>query len=493
MADRLTPYWLMMVLATCLVGCRTSAPEALPAATRGAIELELQAVSDGKTDATETLQQVIDSGAGVVRLPPGAYRVTRPIVVDLSRVGFTSIAGGGVARLVMEGPGPALKVIGTHEGTADPGTVKDAVWDRQRMPTIVGLEIVGAHEKAVGIEATGTMQLIIQRVNIRRALHGVHLTTRNRNVIIAECHVYENRGIGVFLDDINLHQINMTNCHISYNQGGGVVVRGGNVRNLQIGSCDIEGNMGLETRPTANVLLDTTAGGSIGEIAIVGCTIQHDHDAPGSANIRIVGTGERRSFTDELRDGNITISDNVLSDVQINLDIRDRRGVTIVGNTFWKGYTHDLRIENSSSIVVAANVFDQNSRYHYGDGVDARRGLVFRNCDGATITGVHVAGIGAAQAGLVVERSDRFNIANCTILDCSVGVLLDRVVRSRLSDCLIRDDREGHGDSLSLKVTGGRDNVIIDNLLFNRKEVMPGTAAMEGNRSSAENAAPDGS
>ena len=347
------------------------------------------------------------------------------------------------------------------------------------MPTIVGLEIVGAHREAVGIEATGTMQLIVQRVNIRRALHGVHLTTRNRNVIIAECHVYENRGIGVFLDDVNLHQINVTNCHISYNQGGGVVVRGGNVRNLQIGSCDIEGNMGLETPPTANVLLDTTRGGSIGEIAIVGCTIQHDHDAPGSANIRIVGGGDRRSFTDELRDGNITIADNVLSDVQINVDIRDRRGVTIVGNTLWKGYTHDLRIENSSSVVVAANVFDNNPRYHYGDGARARRGLVFRDCDGGTLTGLHVGGIGAAPAGLVVERCRRFNITGCTILDCSVGVLLDDVALSRVSDCLIQDDREGHADSLSLKVTGGRDNVIVDNLLGNPHEIAPGAAAVE--------------
>ncbi len=188
MADRRAPYWLILVV-TYLVGasCQTGDPRTSTEPARATAALE--AVSDGKADATEVLQRVIDSGAGIVRLPRGTYRVTRPIVVDLNRVGFTSISGGGVARLVMEGPGPALKIIGTHQGTADPGTVDEAVWRRQRMPTIVGLEIVGAHEEAVGIEATGTMQLIVQRVNIRRALHGVHLTTRNRNVIIAECHV----------------------------------------------------------------------------------------------------------------------------------------------------------------------------------------------------------------------------------------------------------------------------------------------------------------
>lgn len=420
MFDRCAPYRLVL-LATSLIAasCRISDPSA---PTPGVPELA--AVADGKSDATQTLR-IIDSGAAHIPLPPGDYRLTRPLVVELDRVGRTSISGGDVARLVMYGPGPAIRIIGTHKGTADPGTVAEAVWERQRMPVIAGLEIVGAHDEAVGLEATGTMQLVIQRVTIRRALHGVHLTTRNRNVIIADSHFYENRGIGLFLDGVDLHQIGVTNCHISYNRGGGVVVRGGNVRNLQIGACDIEGNMGSDSPPTANVLIDTTGGGSIGEVAIAGCTIQHDHNAPGSANVRILGNGERRSFTEELRDGNVTIADNVMSDVQVNIDIRDRRGVTIAGNTLWKGYTHDLRVENGSGIVLAANVFDQNPRYHYGDGAEARRGLVFRDCDGVTITGIHVSGIGAAPAGLLLERCRRFNITGSTILDCPLGVRLE--------------------------------------------------------------------
>lgn len=154
-----------------------------------------------------------------------------------------------------------------------------------------GVEIIGRHEQAVGIEATGTMQITITRVNIRQALHGVHLTTHNRNVIVSNCHLYENRGVGLFLDHVNLHQINVTGSHISYNAGGGIVNRGGNVRNLHVAGCDIEANMGLdETKypPTANVLLDSTdAAFDIGEVAITGCTIQHTHNAPGAANIRI--------------------------------------------------------------------------------------------------------------------------------------------------------------------------------------------------------------
>ena len=302
-------------------------------------------------------------------------------------------------------------------------------------------------------------------------------------MIISECHIYEIRGVGIYLDDGNLHQINVTGCHISYNDQGGVVVRGGNVRNLQIGSCDIEGNMSPDTPPTANVLIDTTAGGSVGEIVIAGCTIQHDHRSPGSANVRIVGPGPRRSQTEELRDANITIADNVLSDVQVNIDIRDKRAVTIVGNTIGKGYTHDLRIERSSNIVVGPNVFDRNPRYHYGDGDDAKHGLVFVNCEDSTVTGVHVRGTGGAAAGLLLENCRRFNVTGCTVLDCdNVGLLMKNVSDSRVSDCLIGDNRAQSKRSLALKVIGGHGNMIVDNLFSGAYEADPASAHFEGNR-----------
>ena len=43
----------------------------------------------------------------------------------------------------------------------------------------------------------------------------------------------------------------------------------------------------------------------------------------------------------------MTIGDNVLSDVQTNIHLAGVRGVTITGNTFWKGYAHNLLVEDS--------------------------------------------------------------------------------------------------------------------------------------------------
>jgi len=436
-----------------VIGTEETSSE-VPGHTKTATVRDFGAVGDGHADDAAAIQKAVNAGVGDVRFPRGTYRITKPIVIELDEVGRTSLIGGGTARTVMAGPGPAFKFVGTHAGTADPSAVKSDVWERQRMPTMDGIEIIGAHEDAAGIEATGTMQLLVTRVAVRGALHGIHLTARNRNVIISDCHLYENTGVGLYLDHVNLHQINVSGCHISYNGGGGIVVRGGGVCNLQVSGCDIEANMDPDGEPTANVLID--GGGVNAEMAIVGCTIQHTHNAPESANIRFIGLDSRdRTW------GNLTISGNVISDTQIGVDIRKARGVSIVANTFWKGYQYDLRIEDSRNVVVGPNVFDRNPNYWDPDG--GNNALLLRNCQDATLNGLHISGVTGAEAGLVLENCHRVNVTGCTILDCAGGGLLLKNVRgSRVSDCLIRNDLPGKDAWLPVRITGGQGNVVVD-------------------------------
>jgi hypothetical protein len=446
---------------------------------------------DGKADDTLAIRRAIESGGGAVRFNGGTYRITQTITIDLDKIGFTSLLGDGTARVVMAGPGPAFKFIGTHGGSADPDQFKTNVWERQRMPLVDSLEIVGQHPEADGLEASGTMQFTVTRVTIREARHGIHLTVRNRNVLISDCHIYHNRGVGVFYDQVNLHQSNITGSHISYNAGGGVVARGGNVRNIQIGNCDLESNMAPNTPPTANVLIDAS-GGQIGEVAITGCTIQHNSPSPDSANIRILGQGhepalERRGGSATTREGHVTITGNVLSDVQVNIHLRHARGITIHGNTFWMGYKHDLLVEESSNVVVGPNNFDRNPVYNYGNSLDANGGLVFLNSRDCTLTGLHVNGVLRKPAALAVTRCDRFNISNCTILDSDgIGLLLEETSRSRVTGCLIRDDRTPPKANLSMKVMGGRGNWILQNLIANGHEVARDSALWQENHSPSD-------
>lgn len=430
------------------------------------------ATGDGKTDDTAAIQRAVNTKMGQIVFPKGVYRITKTISIDLDQLGPTSISSDGTATIIMAGAGPAFRFIGTHAGTANPKTVKENVWLNQRSPLVDGLEIVGDHPKACGIEAMGTMQITLTRLTIRRALHGIHFVKRNRNLIVSNCHIYENRGAGIFYDHVNIHQSNIVGCHISYNAGGGIVVRKGDIRNIHIGTCDIEGNMGDEqSEPTANVLIDSE-GAMVGEIAIVGCTIQHDHFAPGSANIRINENASVRPHSDEYRDGNITIADNVLSDVQTNIEITSARGVTVTGNTMWKGYTHNIRIDDCHNILISNNVLDRNPRYHYGDGSTAKVGMLLTNCDGCTINGNHINGTGDETAALEIRDSRRMNVTGCTILDyAKEGLLLNNVSNSRVSGCLIQSDLPGNKDSYSIKVIGGKNNQIVDNMFGNLKQL----------------------
>jgi len=418
-------------------------------------------VGDGRSDDGAAIQRAVDSGAGTIRFPRGVYRLTRPVVIDLDRTGFTLLAGDGTARIVMEGAGPAFKFVGTHGGTADPKTVQPNIWDRQRAPMVDGLEIVGANPEADGIEATGTMQLTISRTTVREARHGIRLTTRNRNVIISDCHLYNNKGAGVFYDNVDLHQSNIIGCHISYNAGGGVVSRGGAVRNLQIGACDIEANMSTNGPPAANVLLDC-AGGSIAEVTIVGCTLQHSGRVPRSANIVFLGKGK----DEKTQWGHLTIADNVMTDVRVNIHIRHARGVVISGNTFGVAYEHDLLVEDSSNVVVGPNSFDRNPRYFVGEASSANGGIVFADCRDCTLSGLRVNGVLRKPAAVLLENGSGFNVGNCAILDSDgPGLLLRNVSHSIVTGCLIRDSRADRKPAPSLRVEGGKDNVIANNLL----------------------------
>ena len=422
----------------------------------------------GAADDARTLQALVDKG-GLVRLPKGVYRIATPIVVDLEKTGIVAIEGSTVARIIMTGPGPAIRFRGTHAGTAAPHTVKPNVWD-QRMPSVDGIEIVGEHPNAVGIEATGTMKLTLTRVLIRDCLHGIHLIERNRNVIVSDCHIYNNRGIGLYLDNVNLHQINVTGSHISYNADGGIVVKAGQVRNLQITGCDIESNMGKDRPPTANILVDSTDG-SNAEVAITGNTIQHNHVAAGSANIRIKGPSHLEPGTDERRDGHITIASNILSDVMVNIHLDRVRGVVITGNTFWTAYDRNLLVENCSNVIVGPNNFDRNPRYHREEKPETTNAITFRNSSDCTLTGLHLTRVRAAPAGLTLETCQRLHVTNCTILDCDrIGIWIKNCTDTRLNGCMIRDDRP-NAASLAIRVEGGRGNTIVNNLFGRPTEI----------------------
>ncbi len=167
--------------------------------------------------------------------------------------------------------------------------------------------------------------------------------------------------------------------------------------------------------------------------------------------------------------------------MKVNLQLKDCRGVAITGNTFWMGYEHDLLIEDCSNIVVGPNIFDRNPRYAYGNTAEANDGLVIRNSVDCTLTGLHVTNAWRKAAGLLIEDCSRCNVTNCTILDCdNVGLLLKNVKDSRISGCLIRDDRP-KAESISLKAIGGGGNMIVGDLLGSAPQIPDNVGIVKDN------------
>ena len=305
---------------------------------------------DGQTDDSLAIQEAILESDGLLFLPRGDYFLTKPIEIELSKSGRVGIYGGGTARLIMAGSGPAIRLTGTHKGTAGPDTVSEAVWQRERMPIINGLEIVGAHPEADGIELEYTLGAMLSDLLIHECRHGVHFITRNRNPIISSCHIYHNNGCGVYFDGVNLHQVNIADSHISYNAGGGIKVFNSEIRNLQICGNDIEYNYDLEAEESADVWIDAQEG-SILEGAIVGITIQASL-SPGGANIRMIGQSKEIAH----KVGLLSITGNLISSQNTNIHLKYTRGVAITGNTFFSGHEHSIHAEHSSNIVVGQNI-----------------------------------------------------------------------------------------------------------------------------------------
>ncbi|NNE93357.1 MAG: hypothetical protein HKN23_17065, partial [Verrucomicrobiales bacterium] len=117
-------------------------------------------------DSSPGLQKQIDQNRGSLVLKSGVYRLTKTLEIDLTKHGAVLVkADKGGVTFIMDGPGPAFLLRGSHEGTASPKSFKVKTW-RERMPIVQGIEIVGNHPDAVGIELIQTMEPVLTRVSV---------------------------------------------------------------------------------------------------------------------------------------------------------------------------------------------------------------------------------------------------------------------------------------------------------------------------------------
>jgi hypothetical protein len=422
------------------------------------------AKGDGVTDDTAAIEAAVRGAKdGAVEFPRGRYRLTRTVEIKLAEVGTLGLIGqGGSATVIMAGPGPAFRVVGSHDkGTADPKSVKPVTWERERMPTLDGLEIVGAHPEADGVEFRNTMMPTVRGVLIRQVRHGLHFTARSRNVLIDGAHVYDCSGVGVFLEAVNIHQIIISASHISYCKLGGIKVLGSEIRNFQITGNDIEYNFSTDGPPAADIWFDLAGKGSVREGTISGNTIQALY-SKGGANIRFTGIPGN-----PLKVGVWSITGNHIANQETSIHLQDAAGVTITGNTFMRGFERQLVVERSRNIIVSGNVFDHNVDY-FTPNTKSTGGIVIDRSTAVIVSDNLIEGIeaGTPESGgaLVVTDSREVTLSGNQVRAPKVrGVYIARSSNVRLSDTIVTEEPGKSRMLAAVELTGPCPGTVVRN------------------------------
>ena len=435
------------------------------------------AVGDGKADDTEAIRHAVAEGDGMLHFPPGTYRITSTIEVKLTDQGPLGIDGtGGTARVVMAGKGPAFRLVGSHGGTGDPASRKGNVQTHQRMPTIKNIEVEGAHPEADGFELIQTMQPVFEGVMVTRCRHGIHLVDRNRNVVISHCHLYFNTGVGIYLDGVNLHQINIASSHISYNRRGGIRIERSEVRNLQITGNDIEYNNfrahKTEPEPTAEIYVDVSAeGASVNEVTIASNTIQAT-ESPGGSNIRI------KEKPDASRPpGLFAISGNVIGSQENNVHLTGCYGIALSGNTIYSCGHRNLLIEDSQLVNVSGNTFRRHTP-KYGTGVRFERStdITFAGC---AIHDESESGQPKLNALLELADCERINVTGSQFLNGVTGVDAINCAQVVLTGNTICDSRDKPIAKHAVSFSGKDENHLVANNVIGKTSGKPIAGAVQ--------------
>ena len=446
------------------------------------------AAGDGQTDETAALQHALDDGDGILRLNKGTYRITKPLVLDLTKQGYGAVRGeAGTSRIIMAGPGPAIRIVGDHQGSAKPSSVQPHTWEKERFPTITGVEIVGEHPEAVGVELRKTTKCVISQVLVRRCKYGVHLVERNRDFVLADSHLYDNHEIGLYFDRCNLHQAIVHGCHISWNKHAGIKSVGGDLHNFQIVGNDIEyNNMNATVRSLpkdqlpdltehpggAEIWFDAREG-IASEITISGNTIQATSQL-GGTNIRIIGAEVERPQRADSPKGTkadlahlIAITGNVLGSQWRAVELRNASRITITGNTIYDSTDLSVFAAKSSGIVIGANTVTWRGL----DTDSVQDGFRFEDCDNVLVSGLATQRLcaGSAERGAAITfvRCTDCGVSDCQILDpLHRGVELEDCRRCRVSNNTIVDRRAVPTMKQAVRITGdSRFNLVTGNIL----------------------------
>lgn len=271
-----------------------------------------------------TLQFALDAlpaDGGVVRLPPGTFEITEPLVLDK---GDVLLEGCGSATHIVnknEAGKPAL-VIGAKNFAADK---KAKIWRVQ----VSDLRITGNAKSGNGIEAHGVQEIFLQGLTVSyHGGHGILLNECYEDPRVSDSLITYNKQSG--LEILGCHDIVVCGNHFEENLDA--------LRCLDAYNLCMTGN-NLDDHLRHGVVIENTYGSVVSGNMIEECQdtgIILDRDCYG-----------------------ITLSANVIAhEMKCGIDLRDAHGCAVTGNSFPLVHKRAVVIgKESGRIPVVGNAF----------------------------------------------------------------------------------------------------------------------------------------
>lgn len=308
------------------------------------------AKGDGITDDTHAIQVAFDAANGhMVVFPPGKYKVTDTLTINPAKVRRIEGAGAYI-KFASTLDIPLFDIVGSlTAGTADPSNSQTiSLRDTEIMPIISGLALYSeTRHYGTGFRIRHVFGAILQDLHIQGFKTGIEFLSHNRNVIISDCHIWDNSLYGIHFNEVSQHQTNITGCHISYSSKC-IFVDKGDVHNLQIAGNDIEGN-------GSNGLIHlkaTDEGTQVSQVQITGNSIE-DHVQ--NTNPLIILEGISYNLGAGFA-GIVTINGNEISGSATDaIKLSGVYNVAINGNTFFGNSGYSVTINNKAENIVISD------------------------------------------------------------------------------------------------------------------------------------------
>lgn len=297
-----------------------------------------------------SLQAAIDAlpeEGGVVRLPPGTFEISQPLVVSCGEVLLQGCGAATHIKNVNSDAAPALAI--RHR---DGSKVKKE--DRLWRVMLSNFRITGNEKSGHGIEAVLVEEIFIQGVTVSgHGGDGIRLDHCYEDPRVSDCLMTYNKGTGLNL--LGCHDIVVAANQFEENQDALRCIDGYNL--CMTGNC-VDDHLGN------GVVIENTYGSVLSGNMIEECkgtAVVLDRDCYGN-----------------------TISANVIAHNGGGVDLRDAHGCTVSANTFTIMQSDAVRIgPGSGRITVAGNNF---SNSYVGDG-KVRRGTEDMAAAGMILSG----------------------------------------------------------------------------------------------------------